>query len=152
MQEQLPTAFIIAGLSREQAQSLAKRIKDVANPVWSAGANLGKVVMWAAAVAAALVLSGCAYYVPTAYPAAAPASFERSFSAASGAMRDQGLSIRTEDPTTGTIVGISGGATVSASVRRQADGSVRVQFDADGPRDPALIDRISRSYDMRMGR
>ena len=31
-------------------------------------------------------------------------------------------------------------------------GSVRVQFDATGSRDPALIDRVSRSYDSRMGR
>jgi len=41
---------------------------------------------------------------------------------------------------------------VTASVRQQADGSVRVQFDATGPRDPALIERVSRSYDSRMGR
>jgi len=27
-----------------------------------------------------------------------------------------------------------------------------VQFDATGPRDPALIERVSRSYDSRMGR
>jgi hypothetical protein len=134
MREQLPTAPIFA------------------KPVRTGCANLRKVVAWAAAFAAAMVLSGCAYYVPTAYPSSAPASFDRSFEAASGAMRDQGLSIGTEDPASGAIVGKSGGATVSASVRRQADGSVRVQFDADGPRDPALIDRISRSYDMRMGR
>jgi hypothetical protein len=41
---------------------------------------------------------------------------------------------------------------LTASVLQQADGSVRVQFDANGPRDPALIDRVSRSYDSRMGR
>jgi hypothetical protein len=50
------------------------------------------------------------------------------------------------------IIGSAGSATVSASVRRQADGSVRVQFDATGARDPALIERISHSYDARMGR
>ncbi|MBS0341887.1 MAG: hypothetical protein JSS56_15295 [Proteobacteria bacterium] len=98
-------------------------------------------------------LGGCAYYVPAAYPVAgAPASFDRSFSAASSAMRDQGLAIRTEDRSNGLIVGTQGGATVTANIRQQADGSVRVQFDANGPRDPALIDRVSRGYDAYMGR
>ena len=105
----------------------------------------------AAICASALVLSGC-YYPPPAYPVQVPASFDRSFAAASGAMRDQGLAVNVEDRGSGTIVGTLGGATVTASVRQQADGSVRVQFDANGPRDPALIDRISRSYDGRMGR
>ncbi|MBS0451576.1 MAG: hypothetical protein JSS14_09705 [Proteobacteria bacterium] len=101
---------------------------------------------------ALLALSGC--YIPAAYPVttSAPASFDRSFSAASSAMRDQGLSIRTEDRNNGVIVGTQGGATVTANIRQQADGSVRVQFDANGPRDPALIDRVSRGYDAYMGR
>jgi len=102
--------------------------------------------------AAALTVSGCAYYP---YPVAtsAPASFDRSFGAAAGALRDQGLDISVEDRSSGTIVGrIGGGGTVTASVRQQADGSVRVQFDASGARDPGLIDRVSRSYDSRMGR
>ncbi|MEJ8811680.1 hypothetical protein WKW77_11435 [Variovorax ureilyticus] len=101
--------------------------------------------------ALSMSVSGC-YYPPVAYPAPAPASFDRSFNAASSAMREQGLAIRTEDRSSGTIVGTQGNASVTASVRQQADGSVRVQFDANGPRDPALIDRISRSYDRYMGR
>jgi len=109
-----------------------------------------QVSLTSAVLAAALALSGCVY-VP-AYPAAAPASFDRSFSAAAGAMQDQGLTIRSEDRASGMIIGTLDAATVSTSVRRQADGSVRVQFDATGPRDPALIDRISRAYDNRMGR
>ena len=106
-----------------------------------------------AALGAALVASGC-YYPPPAYPVpvAAPDSFDRSFSAAAGAMREQGLAIGTEDRAAGMIVGSAGSATVSASVRRQADGSVRVQFDATGARDPALIERISSSYDARIDR
>ena len=103
---------------------------------------------------ALLALGGCAYYVPAGYPvtSSAPASFDRSFGAASNAMRDQGLAIRTEDRGSGVIVGTQGGATVTANIRQQADGSVRVQFDANGPRDPALIDRVSRGYDAYMGR
>ena len=107
----------------------------------------------AGSFAAALILSGCAYYgYPVPVSTSAPASFDRSFAAASGAMRDQGLAISTEDRGTGTIVGRVGAGTVTASVRQEADGSVRVQFDATGPRDPGLIDRVSRSYDSRMGR
>ncbi|MDM0024379.1 hypothetical protein QTI27_07545 [Variovorax sp. J31P216] len=106
----------------------------------------------AAVLAAALALYGCVYYPPPGYPVMAPASFDRSFDAAASAMRDQGLAVNVEDRASGTIVGTQGAGTVSASVRRQADGSVRVQFDATGPRDPALIDRVSRSYDARMGR
>ena len=101
-----------------------------------------------------LALSGCTYYVPapgTVVPGA-PASFDRSFSAAAGAMRDQGLAISVEDRSSGTIIGKVGDGTVTASVRQQADGSVRVQFDASGVRDPGLMDRISRGYDQRMGR
>ncbi|MDM0051541.1 hypothetical protein [Variovorax sp. J22R115] len=105
-----------------------------------------------AMLAAVLALCGCTYYAPPAYPVMAPANFDRSFDAAAAAMRDQGLAIHTEDRASGMIIGTLGGGTVSTSVRRQADGSVRVQFDATGPRDPALIDRISRGYDSRMGR
>ena len=107
-----------------------------------------------AAAASAALLSACTYYVPPGYPVpGSPASFDRSFSAAAGAMRDQGLTIGAEDRSTGSIVGaVSGGGTVTASVRTQADGSVRVQFDSRDVRDPTLIDRISRGYDYRMGR
>ena len=61
-----------------------------------------------ASCAIALALSGCAYYVapdgtlvPAGYyyyPATAtPASFDRSFAAAAGAMRDEGLTVTVED-------------------------------------------------------
>jgi len=105
----------------------------------------------AATCASVLAVSGCAYY-PYPVTTAVPASFDRSFSAAGGAMRDQGLAISAEDRSSGTIVGRIGGGTVTARVMQQADGSVRVQFDATGSRDPALIDRVSQSYDRRMGR
>jgi hypothetical protein len=49
---------------------------------------------------------------------------------------------------------VKDGIDVIVTVARQADGSVRVQFDARGPtqRDPGLGDRFSRAYDRRMGR
>ena len=107
-----------------------------------------------AATGIVLALSGCTYYVPppgTVVPGA-PASFDRSFGAAAGALRDQGLTISAEDRSSGTIVGKGDGGTVTANVRQQADGSVHVQFDAAGVRDQGLISRVSRSYDQRMGR
>jgi hypothetical protein len=109
---------------------------------------------------AALVLagacSGCTYYVApdgVAYPASTrPASFDRSFAAASSALLDQGFAITAQDRASGTVVGSGGGGTLTARVQSQADGSVRVQFDANGMKDPGAIDRVSRAYDQRMGR
>jgi hypothetical protein len=118
------------------------------------GAVVARSALVAAAAVIVLALSGCTYYVPapgTVVPGA-PASFDRSFSAAAGAMRDQGLAISVEDRSSGTIIGKAQTGTVTASVRQQADGSVRVQFDATGLRDTDLINRVSRGYDQRMGR
>jgi hypothetical protein len=81
-----------------------------------------------------------------------PASFDRSFAAAAGAMHDEGLTITVQDAGSGTIVGGLDGSTVTATVRRQADGSVVVQFNSGDARDPALLGRISSRYDRRMGR
>jgi len=116
-----------------------------------------KRTLLVAAAGAALSLSACAYYAvpaPATYPVTTttPASFDRSFSAATEALRDQGLTIKTQDRANGVVVGMAGNTTVTASVRQQADGSVRVQFDSKGATDPGLIDRVSRSYDARMGR
>jgi hypothetical protein len=108
-----------------------------------------------AATGVVVALSGCAYYVPaptTTVVPGAPASFDRSFDAAAGAMRDQGLTIIAEDRSAGRVVGKLGNGTVTTHVRQQADGSVRVQFDATGMQDPTVIDRVSHGYDRRMGR
>jgi len=106
---------------------------------------------------AALVLSACTYYVmpdgntvPAGSPS--PSNFDRTFAAAAQAMRDQGLAISVEDRARGTVVGTFDGGTVTANVRPQPDGSVRAQFDAHNVRDPGLLQRISDSYDRRLGR
>ena len=100
-----------------------------------------------------LPLAGCPYYaVPAGTVVTTPASFDRSFAAASGAMHDEGLVITVQDPASGNVVGTFEGSTVTASVRQQADGSVVVQFNSVDARDPTLLNRISRSYDRRMGR
>ncbi|WP_342773478.1 hypothetical protein [Paraburkholderia dinghuensis] len=67
-------------------------------------------------------------------------------------MSDEGLAISVQDPASGTVVGNLNGATVTATVRQQADGSVVVQFHSPNAGDPTLLSRISQSYDRRMGR
>ncbi len=104
-------------------------------------------------IAAATLLGGCVIYEPS--PGyAQSATFERSFNAVVGAMREQGVAITQEDRGAGIKRGTRGGIDVTGSVRPQADGTVRVQFDTSGATagDPTLIDRITRSYNAYMGR
>jgi hypothetical protein len=107
----------------------------------------------------AAFLAGCTYYVaePGAYVSAPPSamsSFDRSWSAAVGALGDQGVKIAYEDRDAGFIQGSRDGIGVVSRVRVLADGRVRVEFNTSGStqRDPGLIDRISHAYDVRMGR
>lgn len=107
----------------------------------------------------AALLAGCTYYVaePRTYVSAPPAattSFDRSWSAAVGALSDQGVRVTSEDRDAGIVYGSRGDIEVVARVRALANGSVRVEFNTSGAtkRDPGLIDRISRDYDVRMGR
>ncbi|CAG9166234.1 hypothetical protein LMG23992_00721 [Cupriavidus laharis] len=108
-----------------------------------------KRVLLAVLAAILLVLQGCTYY---GVPATAPANFDRSFDAAAGAMRDEGVAVSLQDRASGSIAGNAGNTVIRASVMRQADGSVRVQFDSSDSRDPGLLGRISQRYDRRMGR
>ena len=113
-----------------------------------------------AAVALALgsaLLAGCAPTPPE--PAPPPvyvpqSTFDRAWNAALGGVQDAGVRLVSADRAIGLIRGSKDGLDVTVSVVRQADGSVRVQFDAKGPkeRDPGLADRFSRAYDRRMGR
>ncbi|MBP0618629.1 penicillin-binding protein [Cupriavidus consociatus] len=100
-----------------------------------------------------LALSACA--TPDgngAFTVMTPASFDRTFTAAAGAMHDQGLAISVADPVRGVVVGSLESSAVMAGVDQLADGHVRVTFDSLGANDPALMARISSSYDRRMGR
>jgi hypothetical protein len=110
-----------------------------------------------AALAFAAGLAACVYdpYHPYGYPPpATPASFDRSWNAAMLALQDQGVRISSEDRGAGVIQGQRGGMTVVTRLNRQADGSVRIEFNVGGNlgEDPELPSRISRSYDARMGR
>ena len=101
-------------------------------------------------------LAGC-YYGP--YPAYGyttqmqPASFDRSWNAAQQALMDQGVRITSADRSTGFIQGDRNGAPVTARIASQSDGTVRVEFNTKAAsQEPDLMNRISRSYDARMGR
>ena len=102
-----------------------------------------RALIVASACAALLAaLPGCTYYVradgtpvPAGYPnrrapSTAP-SPPRPARCATRASRS-----RVEDRASGTVVGGSGDGTVTATLRQQADGSVRVQFDSSDMRDP----------------
>ena len=109
-----------------------------------------------ALVGAIALVAGCTVYQvgPATYASAPATSFDRSWSAAAGALADQGVQITVEDRASGVIRGRRGGIDVTANVRTQADGSVRVQFDTAGAtaQDPDLINRVSSAYERRMGR
>ena len=100
----------------------------------------------------AVALAGCATNEPA--PVPAPSTFDRSWSAAVSAAQAEGVRITSEDRGSGIIRGLRNEQEVTINLRSQADGSVRVEISARGPKgsDPGLASRISRAYDQRMGR
>lgn len=104
---------------------------------------------------ALFALHGCVVYepLPGAYPTTQE-RFDRSWSAALGAMADQGVMITSQDRGAGVIQGIGGGATLTATVQTLPDGRIQVKFNSTttGGGDSGLIQRLSQSYDRRMGR
>ena len=105
---------------------------------------------------ALMTATGCTYYqvAPGVYATTPPSAFDRSWAATVGAFEDQGVLITLQDRNTGQVRGTREGIDVSANLRTQADGSVRVELNATGAtaRDQTLIQRISTAYDRRMGR
>ena len=103
------------------------------------------------------LVSGCTVYqpAPAVYTTTATTSkFDQSWSAAVGALSDQGVRITSQNRDAGIVQGTSNGIYITGNIRTQADGRVRVEFDTSGAtnRDPRLIDRITQSYNGRMGR
>lgn len=119
-------------------------------------ARCNDICLTVALALAALSVAGCTVYeaAPGYYVPGAPASFDRSWAAAVGAFDDQGVRITSADRAAGVVTGDRDGIAITANVRTQADGSVRVEFNTAGAtaRDPSLIQRISSAYDRRMGR
>jgi hypothetical protein len=114
-----------------------------------------KLPILAIALAGAL-LGACTYYetAPGVYSQTAPSSYDRSWSAAVGAMRDEGVTITSEDRNAGVVQGTRNGINIAGQVRQNADRTVRVQFNTSGAtdKDPELINRVERAYSRRMGR
>lgn len=107
----------------------------------------------------AVSITGCTYYAPapgvyTTTTSTTTSKFDRSWSATVGAMSDQGIRITSQDRGAGIVRGTRDGIVVTGDVRTQADASVRVQFNTSGntASDPTLIDRVTQSYNSRMGR
>jgi hypothetical protein len=103
-------------------------------------------------VAVLMTLTGCVVYEPA--PVPAPGTFDRAWNAALAAAQDEGVQIVSEDRVNGDIKGFRAEQEVTINLRTQADGNVRVEISARGPKgsDPGLAGRISRAYDRRMGR
>ena len=104
-----------------------------------------------------VLLAGCAEPEPAPpppKPVYVPPVFDRAWNAALGGVQDAGVQLKSADRATGIIRGTKDGIDVTVVVARQADGSVRVQFNSTGPteKDPGLPDRFSKAYDKRMGR
>jgi hypothetical protein len=114
--------------------------------------NRGLHVLVCLTVAA--VLGGCVVYEPVPVGVTTQQRFDRSWSAALGAMADQGLTIDAQDRGAGVIRGNRGGIFITTTLQTQPDGSIQVRFDQKGATasDPKLVHRISDSYDRRMGR
>ena len=98
-------------------------------------------------------LAGCVVYDPyyhtpvTTYNT--PATYDRSWNAAVGAMRDMNVQVVREDRGAGVIEGNRGNMRVTTRVITQQDGRVRVETNTS---DQGLADGLSRAYDARMGR
>lgn len=105
---------------------------------------------------ACALLGACTYYetAPGVYSQTAPSSYDRTWSAAVGAMRDEGVTITSEDRNAGVVQGTRNGINITGHVRENADRTVRVQFSTSGAtdKDPEFINRVERAYSRRMGR
>jgi len=111
--------------------------------------------VWYLLAAAAIALSGCVVYqTPSGYYVQSyQTTYDRAWSAATGAMQDAGMQIVSSDYAAGIARGAKDGIDATVSVARQADGTTRVQFDAkSSERDPGLAQRFSTAYERRMGR
>ena len=99
-------------------------------------------------------MTGCVVLEPVAVLPGAPASFDRSWNAALAAAQDVGIAVTAADRSSGLIQGRHNAATATIAVIPQADGRLRVQFDARGlgPQDQGLDDRFVQAYNRRMGR
>jgi hypothetical protein len=106
-------------------------------------------------VAFVISSGGCVVYepMPVSSQPTLQQRFDRSWAAAMGAMTDQGLSITAQDRGAGVIRGVQGSVTITATLTTLPDGRIQVKFDSTtSGTDSAVIQRVSESYERRMGR
>jgi hypothetical protein len=110
----------------------------------------GRALLRSGLLALFIALVGCTYYAPP----PGPSTYDRAYNAMLGAMSDQGVKVTDANPSGGLITGQRGGITVIATVAPQPDGTTKVEFRTQGDinQDPNLINRITGSYNARMGR
>jgi len=121
---------------------------------------VGKPALGIGVLLSLVMMAGCVVYGPVPPPPTAPAysygpgAYERSWNAALDAMEDAGVRIVSVDRNSGIIRGTRDAVDATVTVRTQADGRVRVEFNTRGPsgQDPGLSNRIYQAYERRMGR
>jgi hypothetical protein len=104
-------------------------------------------------IAAMLALSACVAYVPPPAPPP-PSTTERAYNAVVAAMAENGVRVGEANPATGTVTGSRGNISVTATVTPRPDGSAQIELRTKGniSEDPTLLNRITESYNNRMGR
>ena len=103
---------------------------------------------------AAVMMASCTYYQPVPVQQPGPSKFDRSWEAAHAAAEDVGVTITEVDRERGMIRGYKNTADVTITLWQEADGSVRVGFNARAPSGPdsGLANTLSQAYHRRMGR
>ena len=100
-------------------------------------------------IAILLALAACVAYAPP-----PPSTTERAYNAIVAAMAENGVRVGEANPATGIVTGTRGNISVTATVAPRPDGSAQIEFRTKGniSEDPTLINRITESYNVRMGR
>jgi hypothetical protein len=121
---------------------------------------VGKSMLCFSVLLSLVILAGCVVYGPVPPPppgpvySYGPSAYDRSWNAALDAMEDAGVRVVSAQRDSGIIRGTRDAVEATVTVRTQADGRVRVEFNTRGPsgQDPYLADRIYQAYERRMGR
>lgn len=119
------------------------------------GHKFSRTESWFALLSVLTVLfGGCVVYEPVLTPVYYGSSYDRVWDSALGAAEEAGVKITYADKAAGMVRGVTGSTDVAISVRTQADGRIRVEFNSKGPEgeDSDVNDRLTRLYNRRMGR
>ena len=101
-------------------------------------------------LSAFLLMQACSAYEPV----PVYSNYDRAWNAALRAAQDSGINLTLVDQPGGVIRGVKDGIDANITVRRQADGTTRVEssFKGELDRDPTLSRRFDAAYERNMGR